>query len=385
MKIILNYLKRLITPEIKYILIIFLITRIVLTITGVTTRAAFKNTNNGWSEWNYSKSPILTIWGVWDSGWYLDIAENGYSTKLMSDLPKKVCCGQANIGFFPLYPILIHFVGKVFGDYALAGIIISNIALILAAVFLVKLLEIDHKNDEVKRIIKYLFLFPTSFILSAIFSESLFLLLAILCFYFAKKKKWLWVGISGLFLSLNRPTGVLVAIPLFSIYLKGKGFLMKKIKLDLFYFLLFPLGLLLFMFYTYKLTGDFFAYFHMKQLNWNAVYTNPMSVLISLFQTNSVTRMIAVFTAIEIALLIIFLKKINFPYFIYSLIIILMPLVNGLEIAIGIPRMSVVAFPLFIILAKIAKKPVVDYLLTISLISLQIFFMLNWTNGYLII
>ena len=48
--------------------------------------------------------PFVNMWARWDSGWYLDIAEHGYSF-----VPGK----QSNVAFFPLYPDLIrlfHFV-----------------------------------------------------------------------------------------------------------------------------------------------------------------------------------------------------------------------------------------------------------------------------------
>ena len=28
--------------------------------------------------WNYSDLPWLSIWGVWDTGWYLEVAQGGY-------------------------------------------------------------------------------------------------------------------------------------------------------------------------------------------------------------------------------------------------------------------------------------------------------------------
>src|SRR5437868_7459114 len=43
--------------------------------------------------------PFINMWARWDGGWYLDIAQHGYSF-----VPAK----QSNVVFFPLYPDLIR-------------------------------------------------------------------------------------------------------------------------------------------------------------------------------------------------------------------------------------------------------------------------------------
>ncbi len=117
-------IKKVFSSQFKFIIFLFVVTRIGLTIIGVSSRTFFFPYTSRWYEWNYSNRPWLDIWSVWDSGWYLDIAQNGYSEKLLSDLPKKTCCQQANIGFFPLYPFLMRLLGFLVGDIYLSGLII---------------------------------------------------------------------------------------------------------------------------------------------------------------------------------------------------------------------------------------------------------------------
>ncbi len=61
----------------------------------------------------------LDVWGAWDTGWYLDISLNGYST-IQNQIH------QTNIAFFPLYPTLMRIIGSITGNHYIAGLIISN-------------------------------------------------------------------------------------------------------------------------------------------------------------------------------------------------------------------------------------------------------------------
>src|SRR5947199_1053148 len=70
--------------------------------------------------------PFINMWSRWDAGWYLEIAQNGYSFT-----PGK----QSDVAFFPLYPNLIRLLHHVVplsrdAGWLLVGIIVSNASLI---------------------------------------------------------------------------------------------------------------------------------------------------------------------------------------------------------------------------------------------------------------
>jgi hypothetical protein len=99
----------------------------------------------------------------------------------------------------------------------------------------------------------------------------MYLTLALMCFYYARKGKWHLVGIPEFFLSLARSIGVLVVLPLLCKFLMQ--FLKEKkdiisfknhrgMILPLFYLSFIPLGTISFMIYNYYLTGDFLAFVH---------------------------------------------------------------------------------------------------------------------------
>jgi hypothetical protein len=66
----------------------------------------------------------MEVFAAWDSGWYFDIARQGYYFNP---------AGESSIAFFPLYPLLMRAVAWPFGgsDKALwvAGIAISMVHL----------------------------------------------------------------------------------------------------------------------------------------------------------------------------------------------------------------------------------------------------------------
>jgi len=371
--------------EILLVLTLFFATRIPLTASGIFSRRLFSKVYDSWYVWKYDKHQWLDIWSVWDSGWYLNIAEYGYSPFHSPDLPQKVAEGQSNVGFFPLYPMLIRISQKFVGNFHTAGILISNICLFLSGIFLYKLIELDSNSNIAKLSLIFLFFFPTSFVLSGIFSESLFLLLSILSFYYAKKNKWRLSGIFGFLLALTRPTGVLALIPLVYLYVKQNKFRYDK---RIFWLLLYPAGIIVFFLFLYILTGDFLAYIHSKSYYWGTTFSNPFSVIINFLFSSDAGKIISVFIISELFLIIKYAKRIPFEYIIFSFSLVVVALFNGTQSALAIPRMSGGIFPIFpllsVALSRIKTNEIkISFLIFIFL--LQNVFMMLWSVGVLII
>jgi len=124
----------------------------------------------------------------WDAGWYVEISRDGYHYQ--PGMP-------SNAAFFPLYPLLIRATHGLFflpeNDYwwLLTGIVLSNIALLVALGYFRSLLAIEFDQKTVSRAVIYLLIFPTTFSFSCVYSESLFLALTVGAFYYARKNRWL--------------------------------------------------------------------------------------------------------------------------------------------------------------------------------------------------
>ena len=119
----------------------------------------------------------------WDTGFYVSIAEEGYRYQGVP-LP--------SVAFFPLYPLLMRAIGSLVGDVVAAGIIISNVALLLATMLLYRLADRSWGQAVAERTIWYFLIFPAAFFGTAVYSESLFLLVAIGALYFARRVFGRW-------------------------------------------------------------------------------------------------------------------------------------------------------------------------------------------------
>lgn len=373
---IINFFKK---PEIRYILVIFFVTRIILSIIGFSSRMMLESFNVNVNNFKYSSNPVLAVWGVWDTGYYLGIAEHGYSANLGKEPMTK---NQASYGFFPLYPLLIKMVNYIVHNYYLAGLFVSNICLLLAAFILYKLVKIDYDHESAISSVKYLFLFPTAFIFSGVFSESLFLLLLLLTFYLSRHKKWLAVSLSGFFLVLSRPLGILMILPIAFEYFKSKEFKIKNIDYKILYFLFWFLGLGLFLLYVNRLTGNFMGYFNTQNFGWGHVVSNPLLVISQGLFSKDIFRLLStsIFIIFGFAL-IVEIKKIKFSYLLAAVLLFVFPLTTGLVALNSMLRYILPIFPFFIGLALLAKNKTSDELLIISLSLLQGFLMVFWTNG----
>ncbi len=368
------------TPsELRYILKLFLATRIALILIGYI---AFWYISKIYTpsdivlHWPYPKEPWLKMWAVWDSGWYLDIAQHGYTT-----VPRLAGHLQANIGFFPLYPILMRAFGWFVGSNFIAGLVLSNLFLLIAAYLLFLLAKIRFGEKIAKKVITFLFLFPTAFVLSGVNPESLFLLLSVSCFYFAEKEQWGYVGLSGFLLGLTKPTAILIILPLLILHSFKQKNIRSLLNPRLLFLLCIPAGMIVFAFYCKYLTGDFLAYVHMQQVAWHHQLTNPVMTFYSSAAGNKINAAFDSWFAMIALLLIAFkIKKIPVAYWLYTFLLCFSIASNG-EVF-GILRYLASSFPLFFALALLSNNDDQNNMITYPLVLLQGALFIFWTSGF---
>lgn len=148
-------------------------------------------------------NPVIDILGSrWDTGFYVSIAEEGYRYQGVP-LP--------SVPFFPLLPLLMRLGALVTGDVVTAGVLLSNVFLLLAAMLLYRLVEGEFGQSIAGRSVWFLLIFPMAFFGSAIYTESLFLLCTIGSFYAARRQRWGWAGLLGVAAASTRLVGVIMA------------------------------------------------------------------------------------------------------------------------------------------------------------------------------
>ncbi|MDO8639423.1 MAG: mannosyltransferase family protein [bacterium] len=384
---------------IKFILISFLIWRIVLFLPLFASeqflkyRIAYDYTN----IWKFIEpyqpvsSFLLYPWANFDGVHYLLIAGQGYTN---------------NFGFLPLFPLLIRAVSSLFGTGTTLGVIqffsgffLSNLFFLTSLFVLYKLLSLDYSKKTVFLSIIFLLLFPTSFFFGSIYSESLFLLLLLLSFYFARKKQWLWASVFGMMLSVTRIIGIFILLALIYEFIKqaclpaGRK---KRVSSKLIPILLIPVGIISYGFYNLNKTGSFF-YFLQAHANMgtersaDAIILMPQTLFryAKILSTLPITQFewwialleVSIFFVASFLLYVAWKKKVRTSYLIFAVLAFLLPASSGTFT--GLPRYSLVIFPIFIALALLKNRTLQMLYVLISSILLFILLMF-FSKGYFI-
>ena len=181
---------------------------------------------------------LLNPWANWDGVWYIKIAKSGYAD------------ADGSTAFFPLYPLLLRYVGVLFGG----NLVVTGIAISLAcyggAVWLLdRLARADFGDAVAARAIVYLSIGPLSFFFQAVYTESLFLFLSLACFVCAREGRWRLAGLTGLLATLTRSTGVLLLVPMLVFYYEQRGWSLRRTDNKVINLLMIPEGLLVWMTY----------------------------------------------------------------------------------------------------------------------------------------
>ncbi len=196
----------------------------------------------------YPHLPFIDGWIRWDAGWYHQIASTGYD-----NLPNGE--GQRDTAFFPLLPLLTHVLGRVIGHFGIAGLLVANLSGAWACVLLFRLTGRRFGIAVAERTLLLLLFFPYSFYLNSMHTEPLFLCWVVAAFYYADKQQWLRAALCAACASATRSVGVLVALGLLTAYLESIKFDLRRVRADVLYLLLCPLGLVAYMLFLWKRFG----------------------------------------------------------------------------------------------------------------------------------
>lgn len=325
---------------------------------------------------------------------YLDIAKIGYTH-------------QYTQVFFPLYPLSIRFLNSVFPGVSpvFLGIFLSSVFFFVALLLFQMLLRLDYPDIKVKWIILFLIMFPFSFFFGSMYTESIFFLLTLSSFYFARKGNFLFSSISGALASATRLTGVfLLPAILFEWYNRSPEtdnrrsnknrklfFLTDLIKCPAIYIV--PIGLIMYMLYLQLYFGDALYFWHaqpvfgaersggsivlLPQVLWRyakiltGVRFGSDAFVISLVEL--VSSLAAMGLMLKAHLL-----KVRPSYLIFAWLAIIVPTMTGTLSS--MPRYITVAFPVYVTLGFIKNSRVKAVLLAVFLIML-VYFITVFTSG----
>ncbi len=309
---------------------------------------------------------IIGSWMRWDGRWYVLIAEQGYQNEALA-------------AFYPVYPAVIWAFTSLFtlgiknpALVGLFGIIISSISTLAAGIILYKLFSLDYQTKVSRLSVFYLLIFPTSFFLFAVYTESLFLALAAGSFYLARKDFWFWSILAASAAVLTKNQGILLVFALAVEYGYGKKWRIEKLAKHLHYFLLPALLFLVWCLFNYIRFGNPIQFLISNQKYWERYFAWPWQTLVtaveSVFSDDSANLINTIALEIPVTLLFIFLAgfglwlvkkgRFRFSYWVYFILCLLQPL--SLPRAEGplyaLPRYLIIIFPAFVLLALVAQR-----------------------------
>jgi hypothetical protein len=320
----------------------------------------------------------------WDSVWYLTIAEHGYGDEH----------SHAQAAFYPLYPLLMRGLGWVVGSPLVAGILVSLACFLVALALLHKLAVLELGARDARGAVLLVAFFPTAFFFSAVYSESLFLLVSVGAFLAARQGRWAVAGALGGLAALTRNSGVLLLVPLVLLFLYGPRADRPASTAarppwwrprhpparELAWLLLVPLGLALYLGWSAIALGDALAPYHAQALwlrhfeplgaiaggvraAWlglrQLVHGSPTSRYFGEnggdpFQVAADSLMLLGFLAFALVACVGALRRLPFAYGAYAAVALAMTLSYPLDAQplMSLPRYMVVLFPLQMWLAR---------------------------------
>lgn len=152
--------------------------------------------------------PLIEVLGIWDGGWYVRIAEDGYADHL--DLSEPATDqSTGSLAFFPVYPMLIRVISGLTGlDPRWAGVVISLTAGAVAAAGIAVLAR-DWAGDRAGVLAALLWACaPMAVVSTLVYAEALFTALVVWTFVALRREFWLLAGGLGAVAGMTRPTGV---------------------------------------------------------------------------------------------------------------------------------------------------------------------------------
>jgi len=360
------------------VLYAFIASRLVLLAVGLLTQIHLRPLTTAGNVVRLSDHQVLNIWGTWDTGWYTDLALNGYQRAPGLD-------GQANWAFFPAFPGLASALSHLPGlTLFQAMLLISNLAF-LTALFLIHRFARDEFDDRTADLaVVLLCAAPGSYVFSSAYTEALFLAALVGSLILMRDRRWLAAGAVAALAVLTRNLGVGLLLPyawagLERLRADPRPQVAELARLGLGG--LIPVAALLgLMAYMQVRTGDALAFVHIQQ-GWHRTLSDPFTPLLdgllhpSQVHDANLLGLAAGWLAVGLLVLLAFMRR----WFLLPLaaFLTLAPLAAGVA---SFARYALVILPLWLVAAKLlASRPQAANAVIVALAILNGFMMVAWS------
>ncbi len=381
--------------ELLDIFLIFAVTRAALTGVGWLANRYVPGLYG--PAWERLEKPWLDIWYRWDAGYYTAIGTYGYDFAVNRH-------SAADIAFMPLYPALIHLVNGVIGCVdsvcssnellscrgrecaVVSGVLISNLALLLSSYLFYDLTRRQTNSSVAMTSVWLLLNAPNSIFFSAVYTESLFILFALMTFQALGRENFVLAVVAASLASLTREVGLALfpALVMYAWFRNG-----SSRWLHLAGSLIPPLVFAAYVVGAGLVAGDWRAYFEVNSRVWGAgLDRNALGSFSPYFPPYQFKEYISLWGAgpswLNLAAACVYLL-LAIPVFrqnqslgFYSLVAVLIPIAAGTLIS--MPRFGGVIFPYYTVLAGWADTPVKRVLVTAVFLVGALFFAVRFVT-----
>ena len=336
--------------------------KIALLLFGFAAVQALANRAIGWEE----------MLNRWDALRYLQLARDGYAST-----------GEARFSLvgFPLYPWVVRGVAWVVRDISLSAFLVSGVASIGAGLALQHMVRRDYGEILSRYAVWFLFIYPTSYFLHLAYTEALLLVLALCSFIAARKKQWLLAGVLGGFAAMTRMNGLIllpaIAFEAWQQYRETRRFDLRWLWLGII-----PGGFVVYLWLNFHVTGDALAFTQFMDEKWSKRLAPPWTGIESLWHALHEDKMEYVmmvgiaesfFTIAGLLLTVWGWFNLRASYSVWMTGNMLLSICSSWIV--GVPRYTLVMFPIFILLAMAANARTLWFALisSTSLLLLALF------------
>ena len=313
---------------------------------------------------------FLAPWERWDAIWYKRILMQGYRAD------------DGTAQFHPLYPWLAASIARLGIHPTLALLLVSSLSTVLLLLLFERLARLDLAPEHAHTATLLFAFFPVSFILYAPYSEALFLCFAVLCLLWARRGQWSLAGIAGGLAALTRQQGVFLTLPVaWELWTGASGDIRQILRNWRAWITLaaIPTGMLVWVFYRAialsDLSPNFDSFHHLiysllispsaEKVVPVQGFLWPWQAIWRALDTIRITRDLhgvidLTLAAYFLALLALGWRGMNIGYRLYSVAIALVSFsyyTGPVYPYMGMPRHLLLAFPVFIGLGTVVRRP----------------------------
>jgi hypothetical protein len=157
----------------------------------------------------YAGDWLIDGWVRWDGGWYVDIAQHGYTY-----VPDRM----SSVAFFPGYPLAMRLVALVVRDETVAGVLVSALCGLGAVVLVHRWCRARFADDASAAAVALLIVFPYAWYLyGAIYADAFFLVATVGAFVLLERNHPVLAGLAGAVAVASRPVGIGVFLGLLAV------------------------------------------------------------------------------------------------------------------------------------------------------------------------